>query len=576
MAVGRKGTAGMEWMKEYERWCARATEDEEIRCELEAMRGDPGRIEDAFYRELEFGTGGLRGVLGAGTNRMNVYTVARATQGLTRWIQEKKGSGRVALSYDSRINSERFARTAAEVFAAGGLQVVMYPVLMPTPCLSYAVRELGCDAGVMITASHNPAKYNGYKVYGNDGGQITLKAAQEILSWIGRVDIFEDVRKVPFNEACAAGGIQMIPDSLLERFLQEVRSQSVLFGDEADREAEIVYTPLNGTGREPVTRILRECGYRHVHVVPEQEFPDGRFPTCPSPNPEIREAMELGLELAESRHADLLLATDPDCDRIGIAVRDDQGEMVLLSGNETGMLLLDYICSQRTRHGRMPRRPLAYKTIVTTDMAERIAADYGVEMRNVLTGFKYIGEQIGLLEQRGEADRYIFGFEESYGYLSGTYVRDKDGVNAAFLVCEMFSFYKAMGVSLYGRLMQLAARYGTCLNTQHSYGFEGAAGMRKMKGIVDSFRNGVTQIAGVRVCSLVDYARGVDGLPRSNVLRFTLEGGQTLLLRPSGTEPKLKCYLMVTAGDRNAALELEERLRRDVEARIRRTGADIK
>lgn len=545
--------------KEYTRWLKYAVEDKDLTAELIEMQEDGAKQEDAFYRNLEFGTGGLRGVIGAGTNRMNIYTVAKASQGLAEYVKNHGGQKKgIAVSYDSRIKSDVFARVAAQVFAGNGIQVYIYDELMPTPCLSFAVRRLGCEAGIMITASHNPSKYNGYKVYGSDGCQITTEAAAAILDEIEAVDIFEGILKMNFDEAVDCGRIRWISSEVTADFVDCVKSQSVLGPqDAADRDVAIIYSPLNGTGLKPVLRTLKESGFTNITVVKEQEAPDGHFPTCPYPNPEIREAMALGIEYEKERDADLLLATDPDCDRVGIAVKDEQGNHVLLSGNETGMLLLDYICSRRRANGTMPEHPVMIKTIVTIDMAERIAAHYGVETKNVLTGFKFIGEQIGLLEEKGQESSYIFGFEESYGYLSGSYVRDKDGVNAAFLICEMFAYYKAQGISLWQKLKELYQTYGYCLNTLHSFTFEGAAGFLRMKEIMASLRQGIDMIGGKRVLECLDYSRGLDGLPKSDVLKFMLEDYCSVVIRPSGTEPKMKVYLSVSAEDMEMAGRIE-------------------
>ena len=545
--------------KEYTRWLKYAVEDKDLTAELIEMQEDGAKQEDAFYRNLEFGTGGLRGVIGAGTNRMNIYTVAKASQGLAEYVKNHGGQKKgIAVSYDSRIKSDVFARVAAQVFAGNGIQVYIYDELMPTPCLSFAVRRLGCEAGIMITASHNPSKYNGYKVYGSDGCQITTEAAAAILDEIEAVDIFEGILKMNFDEAVDCGRIRWISSEVTADFVDCVKSQSVLGPQDAvDRDVAIIYSPLNGTGLKPVLRTLKESGFTNITVVKEQEAPDGHFPTCPYPNPEIREAMALGIEYAKERDADLLLATDPDCDRVGIAVKDEQGNHVLLSGNETGMLLLDYICSRRRANGTMPEHPVMIKTIVTIDMAERIAAHYGVETKNVLTGFKFIGEQIGLLEEKGQESSYIFGFEESYGYLSGSYVRDKDGVNAAFLICEMFAYYKAQGISLWQKLKELYQTYGYCLNTLHSFTFEGAAGFLRMKEIMASLRQGIDMIGGKRVLECLDYSRGLDGLPKSDVLKFMLEDYCSVVIRPSGTEPKMKVYLSVSAEDMEMAGRIE-------------------
>ncbi len=556
----------MDYRQEYERWLARVT-DAELLEELRRM--DEPSVEDAFYRDLAFGTGGLRGVIGAGSNRMNVYTVARASQGLADYLNKRFSAPAAVIGYDSRLKSDAFARVTAGVLAANGVQVHFWPQLTPVPTVSFATRFLGASAGVMITASHNPAKYNGYKVYGADGCQVTVEAAAEILSEIEKRDLFDGVKQDDFDACMRDGRIRLIPDEVLTAFLEAVKAQSVLYGEAVRKDIAIVYSPLNGTGYVPVTRALKELGYTRLTLVEEQRLPDGCFPTCPYPNPEIREAMELGIAYAGRCGADLLLATDPDCDRVGVAVRDRSGGYTLLSGNETGMLLLDYICAQRTKHGTMPADPVMIKTIVTTDMAERIAARYGVKTINVLTGFKFIGEQIGLLEAQGRRDSYVFGFEESYGYLSGPYVRDKDGVGAACLICEMFSYYAARGVSLPDRLRQLYRDHGYCLNTLHSYAFDGSAGFARMQAVMKALRAGVASFGGRKVLRVLDYAGGLDGLPKSDVLKFILEDGCTLVARPSGTEPKLKLYLSVSAESREAAEKAEAELLKNAEAMLR-------
>ena len=553
----------MNIQEEYRRWLEKATEDADLLPELRAM--DEGRIEDAFYRNLAFGTGGLRGVIGAGTNRMNIYTVAKATQGLTNYLKKHSAAPSVAIGYDSRIKSDLFARVAAEVFGANGVKVFLWPQLMPVPTVSFATRYLHTCAGVMITASHNPAKYNGYKVYGPDGCQITTAAAGEILEEIEKLDVFEDVSRVDFETALESGTIEYIAPQVYTAFVEAVKGESVLFGDAVDRNVAIVYTPLNGSGLKPVTRTLEEMGYTNITVVEEQAQPDGHFPTCPYPNPEIREAMALGMEYAKKHNADLLLATDPDCDRVGIAVKDALGDYQLLTGNQVGLLLLDYICAQRTRHGKMPKDPVLVKTIVTMDLAQRIAEHYGLETRNVLTGFKFIGEQIGALEKQGRADSYVFGFEESYGYLSGTYVRDKDGVNGAYMICEMFSYYATRGLSLLDKLEELYKTYGYCLNTLHSYEFEGSAGFAKMQRIMASFRGNLLSFGGKKVKTLLDYSQGLEGLPKSDVLKFLLEDNCSLVVRPSGTEPKLKVYISVTAENEEQAKKIEQAISGDAQ-----------
>lgn len=548
----------MDYKQEYERWLQYATEDQDIVTELEEMREE--QIEDAFYRNLAFGTGGLRGTIGAGTNRMNVYTVAKASQGLANYLVKHFETPSVVIGYDSRIKSDVFAKVAASVFAANGIGVRIWPELNPVPTVSFATRYLHASSGVMITASHNPAKYNGYKVYGSDGCQITTDAAAEILNEIEKLDLFTDVKRTKFETALADEKIQYIEDTVLDAFLSEVKSQSVLYGEEVNKNVAIVYSPLNGSGLKPVLRALKESGYTNITVVKEQEEPDGNFPTCPYPNPEIKEAMKLGMEYAKQYNADLLLATDPDCDRVGIAVKDKQGEYVLLSGNEAGMLLLDYICSQKKKHGKMPEDPVMIKTIVTTDMGEQIADHYHVRTVNVLTGFKFIGEQIGLLEKRGKEDSYIFGFEESYGYLTGTYVRDKDGVNGAYMICEMFAYYASKGISLLDKLQELYEIYGYRLNTLHSYEFEGPSGFKKMQEIMAEFRNGLDTIGPKKVENVLDYEKGLNGLPKSDVLKYLLEDQCSVVVRPSGTEPKLKVYVSVCAESKEEASVLEQQI----------------
>ena len=557
---------------EYQCWLENAVEDD-LHSPLRKMSQE--EIEDAFYKNLAFGTGGLRGTIGAGTNRMNVYTVAKASQGLADYLVKKFSRPSVVIGFDSRIKSDVFARTAASVFAANGVLTHLWPHLNPVPTVSFAVRYLSASAGIMITASHNPSKYNGYKVYGEDGCQITTKAAAEILGEIEKLDIFIDVKRLDFDAAVSEGKITYISEDVLTAFIENVKNQSVLFGEKVNRDASIVYSPLNGTGLIPVTRTLKEMGYTNITLVEEQRLPDGAFPTCPYPNPEIREAMALGLEYARRCNADLLLATDPDCDRVGIAVKDDRGEYVLLSGNETGLLLLDYICSQRAKHHKMPNNPVMVKTIVTMDLAERIAADYGVRTVNVLTGFKYIGEQIGFLEQAKKTDSFVFGFEESYGYLSGSYVRDKDAVAGAFLICEMFSYYAAHGSSIWEKLQELFSRYGYCLNTLHSYEFDGPAGFEKMKNIMRRFHEEagpgktLASLGGKKILKVLDYNQGLDGLPKSDVLKYLLEDNCSAVIRPSGTEPKLKVYISVSAKTKAEAQEVERKVVGDVERVLR-------
>lgn len=545
----------MDYRAEYKRWLDNVAEPDLLE-ELKNM--SDAAVEDAFYCGLAFGTGGLRGTIGAGTNRMNVHVVAKASQGLALYLLEKEEAPSIVIGYDSRIKSDVFAKVAAGVFAANGIHVNIWPELQPVPAVSYGVRSLKASAGVMITASHNPSQYNGYKVYGHDGCQITTEAAAAILEQINALDIFTNVKTSDFEDALKNGAIDYIDSSILTAFIEAVKSQSVLFGDEIDKNVAIVYSPLNGTGLQPVTRALSESGYTNITVVEEQRNPDGNFTTCPYPNPEIRKAMELGLQYCMKTDADLLLATDPDCDRCGIAVKSADGYQ-LLSGNEVGLLLLDYICSQREAHGEMPDNPVFVKTIVTIDLAEKIADRYGVQTVNVLTGFKFIGEAIGRLEAQGREKCYIFGFEESYGYLTGSYVRDKDAVNAAFIICEMFAFYKTRGFSLIQKLEEIYSTYGYCLNTLHSYEFDGSAGMTKMKSIMEGFQAGLSDIAGHKIERTEDYSAGLNGLPPSNVLKYYTETG-SVVIRPSGTEPKLKTYISVTAKDKPAAEEIEKQI----------------
>ena len=527
----------------YDRWLAQPDLDDAIKAELVSVAGNDEAITDRFYRDLEFGTGGLRGVIGAGTNRMNLYTIRKATQGLADYLNATDLPKKVAIAHDSRHNGELFARETARVLAANGITAYMYPRLEPTPALSWAVRYLGCGAGVCVTASHNPAKYNGYKVYGADGCQITLEAAEKILAAIEKIDCFDGVRLVDYDKALADGSIVMIDDKCLDDFVQAVYDQRV--GDGAGIDAlKLVYTPLNGTGLECVNKLLQKLGVTHVTVVPEQEKPDGDFPTCPYPNPEIREAMQKGLELCDKVHPDLLLGTDPDCDRCGTAVPDGKGGYRLITGNEMGIILLDYICRTRLAQGTMPADPVAVTTIVSTDMATPVAKKYGIELRRTLTGFKFIGEQIGKLEAEGRADRYIFGFEESYGYLSGPHVRDKDAVNAVLLICEAAAWYAKKGMTLGDAIDALYAEFGCFCNAQKSFTFAGETGMEKMASLMSGLRTHPLQsVAGLPVEGFTDYEQDGTGLPKANVLEYRLPGGAKLIIRPSGTEPKIKAYL---------------------------------
>ena len=532
------------YLEEFNRWLSLA-DDQEVKEQLLMMQGNEKLIEDAFYRDLAFGTGGLRGELGAGTNRMNIYTVRKASQGLANYINHHFKNPSIAISFDSRINSTLFAKAAAGVFAANGIRVFIYKELMPTPLLSYAVRELHCSSGIMVTASHNPSKYNGYKAYDNNGCQIANEVADETLEEINHLDIFKDIKYMDFEEAMEKGIASYISDDLYTAFIERVKKESVLGEQEINKDVKIVYSPLNGTGLKPVTRILRESGYKNVIVVKEQEQPDGHFPTCPYPNPEIKEAMALGIEYAKKNDADLLIATDPDCDRVGIAVKNKDGEHVLLSGNQTGILLLDYICMMRNKNHMMPKDPVFVKTIVTSDMAGKVAEHYGVKVVDVLTGFKYIGEQIKLLEDKHSEESYILGFEESYGYLTGSYVRDKDAVDGVFMIVEMFAYYKTLGISLLDKLDELYKQYGYYSNYLKSFEFPGSSGFTKMNNVMEHFRNDIKEFNGVSIEKLLDYSKGINGLPKSNVVKMYLTDGSIVIARPSGTEPKLKIYTSI-------------------------------
>ena len=542
------------YQEEYERWLAADLDDADLKPELESVRGDDEAIQDRFAVALKFGTAGLRGVIGAGTNRMNVYVVRQATQGLANWVKTQGGTQTVAISYDSRIKSDVFAKAAAEVLAANGVKVRIYKALMPVPALSFATRYYQCNAGIMVTASHNPAKYNGYKAYGPDGCQMTDEAADIVYAEIQKTDVLTGAKTMPFEEGMAAGLIQYVEDACYEALYDAIKARSVRPGLCATAGLKLVYSPLNGSGLVPVTRVLHDIGITDITIVPEQKDPDGNFPTCPYPNPEIFEALRLGLELAEKSGADLMLATDPDADRVGIAVRCKDGSYELLSGNEVGVLLLDYICAARIENGTMPKDPVMVKSIVSTPLADVVAAHYGVECRNVLTGFKWIGDQIARLEAAGQVERFIFGFEESYGYLAGSYVRDKDAVIGSMLICEMAAYYRSIGSSIKEELERIYAQYGRYLNKVDSFEFPGLSGMDKMAGIMQNLRqNPPAEFAGYKVVSVADYqartktdlvtgaVEPID-LPAANVLIYALEGGASVVVRPSGTEPKIKTY----------------------------------
>lgn len=558
--------------KEYDRWLSCELEDKDLKPELVSVQGDEEAVKDRFAVSLKFGTAGLRGVIGAGTNRMNIYVVRQATQGLANWVKTQGGSQTVAISYDSRIKSDVFAKAAAEVLAANGVKVRIYDQLMPVPALSFATRYYHCNAGIMITASHNPAKYNGYKAYGPDGCQMTDEAADVVYAEIQKTDVLTGAKVMPFEEGIAVGMIQYVGEDCCEALYQAIESRSVRPNLCKTAGLKLVYSPLNGSGLVPVTRVLSDIGVTDVEIVPEQKDPDGNFPTCPYPNPEIYEALRLGLELAKKNGADLMLATDPDADRVGIAVRCKDGSYELLSGNEVGVLLLDYICTARIENGTMPANPVCAKSIVSTPLADVVAKRYGVECRNVLTGFKWIGDQIAKLEAAGEVERFIFGFEESYGYLAGSYVRDKDAVVASMLICEMAAYYRSKGSSIKEELERIYAEHGRYLNEVDSYEFPGLSGMDKMNSIMDSLRKQPPQeFAGHKVVTVADYKAQTitavqtgettnTGLPAANVLIYSLENGSSVVVRPSGTEPKIKTYFTTKGKDLQEAEQQKELL----------------
>ena len=536
---------------EYERWLAHDLEDPDLLPELLRIQNNEDEINDRFAVSLKFGTAGLRGTLGAGTNRMNIWVVRQATQGLANWVLTQGGTQTVAISYDSRLRSDVFAKEAAGVLAANGISVRIYDVLMPVPALSFATRYYNCNAGIMVTASHNPAKYNGYKAYGPDGCQMTDDAAAIVYNEIQKTDILTGAKRISFAEGVERGLIRFVGDDCKKAFYEAIEARQVRPGLAKTSGLRLVYSPLNGTGLIPVTKVLNDMGITDITIVPEQEYPNGYFTTCPYPNPEIFEALKYGLELAKGVNADLMLATDPDADRVGIAMRCPDGSYELVSGNEMGALLLDYICAGRIEKGTMPEKPVAVMSIVSTPLADAIAAHYGVEMRHTLTGFKWIGDQIARLEADGEVDRFIFGFEESYGYLAGPYVRDKDAVIASMLICEMAAYYRSIGSSIKQRLDEIYAEYGRYLNKVDSFEFPGLSGMDKMAGIMKSLRETPpADFAGIPVKTVTDYSDPEKtGLPKANVLIYSLEDGSTVIVRPSGTEPKIKTYFTTKGKD---------------------------
>ncbi|MDO5833524.1 MAG: phospho-sugar mutase [Lachnospiraceae bacterium] len=550
------------YQDEYKRWLHAELQDVDLKTELQNIEGDDDAIKERFAVALKFGTAGLRGTLGAGTNRMNIWVVRQATQGVADWVKTQGGTQTVAISYDSRLKGWNFARDAAGVLAANGIHVRIYDELMPVPALSFATRYYHCNAGIMVTASHNPAKYNGYKAYGPDGCQMTDEAADIVYQQIQKTDVLTGAKYMSFAEGVNKGLIQFVEDDCKNALYEAIEARQIRPGIAATSGLKLVYSPLNGTGLVPVTRVLNDIGIHDITIVPEQEYPNGYFTTCSYPNPEILDALKKGLELAEKTGADLMLATDPDADRVGIAMKCPDGSYELVTGNEMGVLLLDYICAGRIEQGTMPAKPVAVKSIVSTPLANAVAEHYGVELRETLTGFKWIGDQIAQLEAAGEVDRFIFGFEESYGYLAGPYVRDKDAVIGSMLICEMAAYYRSIGSSIKQRLEEIYKEYGRYLNKVDSFEFPGLSGMDKMAGIMNELRtNPPKDFAGKKVVKVMDYTKPEEtGLPAANVLIYSLDDGSTVVVRPSGTEPKIKAYYTTLGKDLAEAEAEKEKL----------------
>lgn len=562
----------------YNEWLEKAVADPDLKAELESIKGKDDEILDRFYRCLEFGTAGLRGVIGAGTNRMNYYTVCQATQGLSDFLNAHFENPSIAIGYDSRIKSDYFSKEAAKVLAANGIKVYLFKELQPTPCLSFAIRYFKTSSGIILTASHNPAKYNGYKCYNANGYQMTDEEANETYEYIKKVDYFTGIKSMDFDEAVENGLIEYMGDEVIDAFLDEVIKQCVNPDITKSAGLKVIYTPLNGTGNKPVRKILDRIGVKEVYVVPEQEMPDGNFPTCPFPNPEIKQAFECALKMAEDIQPDLLLATDPDCDRVGIAVKDSTGDYKLMSGNEVGAMMLNYLLSQKKEKGLLSENSIAVKSFVSTDLAEVIAKKYNCTLKNLLTGFKYIGELITQLEAQGRADDFVMGFEESYGYLAGTHARDKDAVVASMLICEMAAYYKTKGKSLAEVMDSIYDEFGYYFNTVSSYTFEGASGMEKMAAIMDGLRADVPKsFGGMEVTVIDDYKTSIStniadsgtktiDLPKSNVLAYTLTDGNKIIVRPSGTEPKIKAYITAIGKTKAEAQAIADKLLADADA----------
>lgn len=537
--------------EEYQRWLAADLQDADLSPELRKIQGNDEEIKDRFAVSLQFGTAGLRGVLGAGTNRMNIYVVAQATQGLANWVKTQGGTQTVAISFDTRLKSDVFSKTAAGVLAANGIKVRIYDAAMPVPALSFATRYYNCNAGIMVTASHNPAKYNGYKAYGPDGCQMPDQAADVVYNEIQKIDVLNGAQQISFAQGVEDGLIRFVGDDCKKAFYEAIEACQVRPGLAATSGLKLVYSPLNGSGLVPVTQVLKDIGITDITIVPEQEYPNGYFTTCSYPNPEIYAALESGLKLAKECDADLMLATDPDADRVGIAMKCPDGTYELVTGNEMGALLLDYICAGRIEKGTMPKDPVAVMSLVSTPLAKAIAKHYNVELRSVLTGFKWIGDQILNLEKNHQEERFIFGFEESYGYLAGSYVRDKDAVVASMLICEMAAYYRANGSSIKQRLEEIYSQYGRYFNKTDSFEFPGLSGMDKMAGIMTQLRKEPpTAIGAHKIAKAVDFKKSEEtGLPPANVLLYELENGATVIIRPSGTEPKIKAYFTTLGKD---------------------------
>lgn len=547
----------------YELWLAKAGGDEDLIKELKTM--DEDTIKDAFYKELEFGTAGLRGIIGAGTNRMNIYVVKKAAQGIANYVNKNyQGNMSIAIGYDSRIKSKLFAKISAMVFAANGIKTYVYSDIIPTPCVSYAIRYLSCVSGVMVTASHNPSKYNGYKVYGPSGCQISSKMSDDILAEIQKLDVFEDIKELDYQEGLEKKMIEPMPQEVFDSFMEEVNKLKIAKEEELDKNIKIVYTPLHGVGLKPVLKILRDNGYENIVVVKEQEQPDGTFPTTSYPNPESMQALDLARKYAKENEADIIIATDPDSDRVGLVAKDDKSEYITISGNQTGMLLLDYLARCRLEQNKMPKHPVCVRSVVTTDMIDRIAKKYGIEVRAVLTGFKYIGGEVNNLEEEGRTSDLILAFEESIGFLTGSHVRDKDAVNASLLIAEMAAFYKKKKMTLLDRLDEIYNELGYSLNNTYSYEFAGQQGMSKMNAIMEDFRKGIKEFGDYKVLEMIDYQKGVANLPKSNIVKFILDGGSSLIIRPSGTEPKIKVYLFLYGENRKEVSQKELRLMADI------------